>query len=53
MFIKPKDEDGIILIVVNNLIPIVIVLPNETIILKGVDLKVTSFQRTPTMFVTT
>jgi len=55
-----------VLRVVNNLILIAIVLPNETIIyvdnnfkslyrptftLEGVDMKVISFQMTPTMFV--
>ncbi len=58
-----EDEDGNILIV-GNIIPIVVVFPKETIIYvneslkslyksmftsKGADMKVTSFQKTPTM----
>jgi hypothetical protein len=60
-----EDEDGDILIVVGNLIPIVVLFPKETIVYvneslnslyksmltpKGADMKVTSFQSTPTMF---
>jgi len=58
------DEDGDILIVVGNLIAIVVLSPKETIVYvneslkslcksmfipKGADMRVTSFQRTPTM----
>lgn len=60
-----EDEDGDILIVVGNIIPIVVIFPKETIVyvnesLKSLyksmftpneaDMRVTSFQRTPTMF---
>jgi hypothetical protein len=60
-----EDEDGNILIVVGNLIPIVVLSPKETIVYvneslkslyksmltpKGADMKVTNFQSTPTMY---
>jgi hypothetical protein len=59
-----ENEDGDILIVVGNLIPIVVLFPKETIVCvkeslksldksmftpKEADMKVTSFQSTPTM----
>jgi hypothetical protein len=59
-----EDEDGDILIFVGNIIPIVVIFPKETIVYeneslkslyksmftqKGSDMRVTNFQRTPTM----